>query len=118
MSPRWIMRPTAVPRITAIMTAGMFSISVMEEIPIPIAQMPKIEFSPALKCSGSLCPHNAPARPPKATASTFTIIPIIIDSFTLVRYGFSLKFPVPVRTYSRQRSLIMVNLRHYYTMEL
>ena len=45
LSSKWMRQPTLVPRIREKMTAGMFSMSTMEAIPIPMALRPKIMFS-------------------------------------------------------------------------
>ena len=70
--PRWIVRPTIVPRIAAKITAGIYFIGAIEKIPIPIEQALKIIFNFSLKSSESLLPKN----PPNKTDEALTITPI------------------------------------------
>ena len=65
-----------VPSTTARMTAGMFSMSVMEEMPMPMAQTPRTEVSLVMKSWDNLWPNSMPKTPPTATAKTFVMMPI------------------------------------------
>ena len=76
-SPRWHASPSAVPTTSAKMTAGIFSISGIEEMPIPIAHTPKTLLSSVVKRVERFLPNIVPQMPPMTTAITLTMIPII-----------------------------------------
>lgn len=76
-SPRWQASPSAVPSTIAKITAGIFSISGMELMPMPMAQTPNTLFSSVVKRVDRRWLKSVPKIPPNTTAATFTIIPII-----------------------------------------
>ena len=80
-SPKCTVRPMAVPMITAKITAGIFSIRIMLEMPMVMEQAPKIIFRLSLKFRLSLWPATVPTSPPSTIDSEFTIIPIGIAIF-------------------------------------
>ena len=68
-------RPMMVPMITENTTAGIFSISTMELIPMAMEQQPKIMLIFSLKSAVSLLPTEAPMTPPIAPDNVLTMTP-------------------------------------------
>lgn len=65
-------------------TAGMFCISTMELMPIPMEQQPKIMLIRSLKSSFKSPPATAPTRPPTTTDRALIITPIGIGSLSFL----------------------------------
>ena len=66
--------------IIAKITAGIFFISPIVLIPIPMEQTPKINDISALNFELNLCPANAPAIPPSNTEAALIRTPIGINN--------------------------------------
>lgn len=72
-------RPMPVPRISAKMTAGIFSIRTIELIPIPMEQSPKIIFRLVMIRSLIKFRAKRPIKPPTKMHNALMMIPMGID---------------------------------------
>ena len=86
-----MVRPMPVPRISAKITAGIFSIRTIELIPIPMEQSPKIIFRLVMIRSLIKFRAKRPIKPPTKMHNALMMIPMGIDKNLLSKkYWYSL----------------------------